>query len=129
MVGAKGLVRYDSQGNELWTRAFGAGEQILGPAADATGVYVVGRILNPPNPQVVFVRRYDAGGNELWTSQSDVFSSATAADASGLYVAGVVSGATVATPYVRKYDASGAEKWTRPFGGPILGLSRVWLSL
>ena len=48
MVGAKGLVRYDSQGNELWTRAFGAGEQILGPAADATGVYVVGRILNPP---------------------------------------------------------------------------------
>ena len=48
MVGAKGLVRYDSQGNELWTRAFGAGEQIWGPAADGAGVYVVGRILNLP---------------------------------------------------------------------------------
>ena len=46
MVGAKGLVRYDSQGNELWTRAFGAGEQILEP--DGAGVYVVGRRLNPP---------------------------------------------------------------------------------
>ncbi len=70
---------------------------------------------------MVFVRRYDAGGNELWTLQTDLFSFPTAADASGLYVAGAVSGATVTTPYVRKYDASGAEQWTRPFGAPIPG--------
>ena len=116
VVGAKGLAKYDSQGNELWTRAFRAGEQVWGPAADGAGVYVVGRTNNP------FVRRYDADGNELWTRQSDLFSFLTAADASGLYVAGVVSGATVTTPYVRKYDASGAEQWTRPFGAPIPGV-------
>jgi len=122
VVGAKGLAKYDSHGNELWTRAFGAWEQIWGPAADGAGVYVVGRIFNPPNPQVVFVRRYDAGGNELWTRQTDLFSFPTAADTSGLYVVGTVFGQTIDTLYVRKYSADGAEQWTRPFGTPKLGV-------
>jgi uncharacterized protein (TIGR03437 family) len=119
VAGAKGLAKYDSHGNTLWTRAFIAGEDVWGPVADGAGVYVVGRIYNP-NFQP-FVRRYDADGNELWTLQTDSLVKA-AADASGLYVAGVVSGETSTTVYVRKYSASGAEQWTRPFGTPIPGI-------
>jgi len=119
VTGATGLAKYDSLGNTLWTRAFTAGEDVWSPVADGAGVYVVGRIYNP-NFQP-FVRRYDASGNEVWTLQTDSLVK-VAADASGLYVVGVMAGQTSTTVYVRKYSAGGVEQWTRPFGTPIPGI-------
>ena len=59
-----GLRKYDSLGNELWTRGLsGPG---FGVAADASGVYVVGSAQGPTGRQSV-LRKYTAGGNELWT--------------------------------------------------------------
>ena len=127
--------KYDSGGNELWTRQFGS----LGPVFDnaasvdvGDGVYVVGVAGILPG-QVgfgetdVYVRKYDRSGNELWTRQfgTSSFDSANgvSADSSGVYVAGLTRGtlpgqtsAGSGDAFVRKYDFDGTELWTRQFG-------------
>ena len=126
--------KYDSAGNELWTRQFGSAgdDRATGvAAADGAGnVYVAG--FNPvpgQNSWESFVRKYDSAGNEVWTRQ---FGSApfppgyerptrVALDGAGnVYVAGSTVGAlpgqTAAgdfDAFVRKYDSAGTEVWTR----------------
>ncbi len=125
--------KYDTAGNELWTRQFGtsATDQAVGIAVDPSGVYVAGSTggVLPgqagSGDQDVFVRKYDAAGNELWTRQ---FGSAfpdqaggIAAGASGVYV----TGAFWQDAFLRAYDASGQELWTRQFGSPSADLGRA----
>ncbi len=120
-----GARKFDARGNELWTRQFGPSEGLRvlfrGAAVDATGVYAVGRASNPDGSNAVaFVRKYDAGGNELWARQFDTsgqpYANAVAADATGVYIFGVVGGnAPGAGVFLRKYDAGGNEVWTRQF--------------
>ena len=120
--------RYDTEGNEIWTRQFGttAADRGLGVSADASGIYVAGAI-SPLGSADAFVRKYDASGNIVWTRQfggiglgSDV-ALAISADASGVYVAGSVAlSLTGPLPdslnaFVRKYSAAGAELWTQQF--------------
>jgi len=122
------LRRYDTAGNELWTRQFGSDvvDTGYGVAVDGQGgVYVAGSI----NFQG-FVRRYDAAGGQVWDRQfgsgvgNNVEARSVAADdAGGVYVAGQVSGALAGQtsagnfdPFVKKYDAAGGEVWTRQFG-------------
>ncbi len=121
------LAKFDSHGNELWTRATGA-YGLLGPASGGAGVYVSGRVYNQPNPVTYFLRRYDADGNQLWNLQTDFWFNPVA-DASGVYVGGAVFGATTTTLYVRKYDSSGAEQWTHPFPTPKLGVAYSGITL
>ncbi|HEV3083221.1 MAG TPA: Ig-like domain-containing protein [Gemmataceae bacterium] len=72
------------------------------------------------------MRKYDADGNELWTRQFGTagldLAAGIAADSSGVYVVGQVSGALpgqsfagLRDSFVRKYDADGNEAWTREF--------------
>jgi hypothetical protein len=83
------VYKYDTSGNPIWTRQFGAGpyDQAYAVAADLTGVYVAGT-----DGYEVSVRKYDPSGAELWTQQfgSTSFDRAFAitVDSSGLYVAG-----------------------------------------
>ncbi len=127
--------KYDSTGNELWTRQFGPGRHARGAAADSTGVYLVGDVQGHLPDQTgsggfdAWVRKYDLDGNVKWTHQfgtgiSDV-AYAAAADGTGVYVAG---GTYRALPgqhnsggidsYIRKYDPDGNEIWTNQFGAP-----------
>jgi len=127
--------KYDSNGNELWTRQFGtpSSDQVLGMAADGTGVYVAGSTgstlpgQSSTGSEDAFVRKYDANGNELWTRQfgstSFDMGRSVALDATGVYVAGVTLGALPGQTnagstdgFLRKYDANGSELWTRQFG-------------
>src|SRR5205814_9915692 len=132
--------KYDADGNELWTRQFGApsvqyggGAAVASVAVDASGVYVVGGTTGILPGQSVagpilgfadaFVRKYDANGNELWTHQFggvdnlNDFATSVAVDASGVYVAGSVTGTLPGQTsagggddaVVRKYDATGHE--------------------
>ncbi len=134
--------KYDTSGNELWTRQFGTGKPVFafGVAAGGGGVYAVGKVTGTFPGQMqslneqAFVIRYDTSGNQQWVRQfgSSASSTATfahgvAADASGVYVVGVTDGALpgqmgfgngscpCGSAFIRKYDPSGTELWTHEF--------------
>jgi hypothetical protein len=133
-----GFVRkYDSLGNELWTRQFGSAERDEpdGVSVDHDGnVLIVGTTLGALPGYVnagqydAFLCKYDGAGNALWTRQFGTkgvdYGSGVATDTSGSVI--VSGSAWYALPgqvnvggydaYARKYDASGAEIWTRQFG-------------
>jgi hypothetical protein len=123
--------KYDTNGNEQWTRQFGSAldDFALGAAADATGIYVGGTtngaLLGQTSAgnQDAYWRRYDASGNEVATSQfgSSSFEqgNAVAADATGVYLAGATVGALPgqttagsADAYVAKLPTTGAQTVT-----------------
>jgi len=132
------LRKFNSAGNELWTRQFGtaSGDTAVGVSVEGSAVYVAGTIgggLALPGQSSAggndsFVRKYDAGGQELWTRQfgsdSD-FDGATSvfANDSGVYVGGYAGepGQTGSAGWwdasVRKFDAAGTAVWTRQLGG------------
>jgi uncharacterized protein (TIGR03437 family) len=131
--------KYDTSGNELWTRQFGTGKPVFGfgVAAGGGGVYVVGQATGtfPGQTQNLneqgFVIKYDTKGNQQWirefgstTPSTSVFAHAVAADSSGVYVVGVTDGALPGqmgfangggSAFIRKYDPSGTELWTHEF--------------
>jgi len=134
--------KYDTSGNELWTRQFGTGKPVFafGAAAGGGGVYVVGQATGtfPGQMQNLneqgFVIKYDTKGNQQWvrefgssTPNTSVFAHAVAADSSGVYVVGVTDGALpgqmgfgngscpCGSAFIRKYDPSGTELWTHEF--------------
>jgi uncharacterized repeat protein (TIGR01451 family) len=130
--------KYDTGGNEAWTRQFGSADtdRSLGIAADATAAYVAGSTqAGLPGETFsgtvdAFLRKYDASGTALWTRQfgtSEVdAANAVFADVTGVYVVGEVGGGQAlpgqtsaggADAFVRKYDTNGGEIWTRQFGG------------
>src|SRR5205823_4780936 len=114
--GGAGISKYDSLGNELWTREIGVPEpgnvapsQVL---LDSTGVYVHGYILDPYlGPGRRFLRKYTTGGDELWTHFLDGFGK-VAVGPTGAYAVGRnASGA-----YLRRSNSDGVEQWTRQLG-------------
>jgi uncharacterized protein (TIGR03437 family) len=134
--------KYDTNGNQLWTRQFGTGKPVFafGLAAGGDGVYVVGQATGtfPGQMQNLneqgFVIKYDTIGNQQWvrefgssTPNASVFAHAVAADSSGVYVVGVADGALpgqmgfgngscpCGSAFIRKYDPSGTELWTHEF--------------
>lgn len=137
--------KYDTNGNELWTRQFGTASNDVtnSVSVDASGVYVGGLTGGTLPGQVsagdadAFIRKYDANGNELWTLQfgtpgiDQITESGVFADTTGVYVAGETTGALPGQlnagggdVFVRKYDAFGKEQWTRQFGGSDFDLVR-----
>src|SRR5262249_54274021 len=101
--GSDAFVRkYDSDGNEIWTRQFGTAgsDWALGLSVNASGVYVAGYTEGALSGQDyagggdAFLRMYDANGAEQRTREFGTSSTdgASAADASGIYVGGVTSG-------------------------------------
>jgi hypothetical protein len=129
--------KYDTAGNEVWTRQFGGGggEGAWGVALDPAGnAYVVGTTRaalagqSPAGGFDAFVRRYDPAGDEVWTrqfgSEGDEGGRSVALDAHGNVL--VVGSTNRALPgktsaggydvYVRQYDRAGTELWTQQFG-------------
>jgi uncharacterized protein (UPF0548 family) len=101
------LRKYDSAGNEVWTRQFGSTseDRANGVSARADDVYVATRYA---------VSKYDADGNEVWTRQFAGRVAGVSADATGVYVTGQPFG--IGDVLLRKFDATGNEAWTRQFG-------------
>ncbi len=124
--------KYNSDGDEIWTRQFGGSgsDAANGVSADSSGVYVVGRQHNNDiDSSDAFIRNYNSEGDEIWTREfgtSDDFDSearGVSADSSGVYVAGITSGTFPGQNsegdgdvFVRKYNTDGDDIWTRQFG-------------
>lgn len=134
------LVKYDSSGNSIWTRQFGTAfpDAASGLALDGTGIYVSGQTGGAFSGETsfgqadVFLRKYDFDGNVLWTRQfgtadNDINRGGVAADATGIYVAGIIS----ADAFAAKYDANGNLLWTKQFGtaenDAVFGMT-IWSS-
>ena len=124
------LRKYDSIGNELWTRQFSTGEEDYagGVAIDRNGnVYIVGTTfgLLPGQAKVgntdeylsdAFLRQYDSTGMELWTHQfgtatyDEAFAMAVDEDGN-VYVAGRSRG-----KFPDQVSAEGMEFFLRKYG-------------
>jgi len=113
------LRKYDSAGNEVWTRQFGSESRDLARsvAADSTGVYVSGTLRSLNGPGDSFLTKFDLNGNQLWT-QTLSFPASVAADGSGVYVAGSIppgGDRKQWAGFVGRYDTAGSAVWTQEF--------------
>jgi hypothetical protein len=129
------LTKYDSSGNEIWTKQFGTSSNDEGNsvATDSSGnIFVIGTTsgsLSGSNlgSADIFLTKYDGAGNEIWTKQfgtSDTDQgNSVATDSSGnVFVAGrtygSLSGSNLGSAdiFLTKHDGAGNEIWIKQFG-------------
>jgi hypothetical protein len=127
---------YDQNGNVLWTQQFGSNkdDEVLGVAADATGLYAGGYTLGALPGQTsdgltdAFLAKYSTTGEALWLHQFYASGGVTriqavTSDGTYTYVCGYTSGSLNGQPFegkqdvfVQKWDQSGDLIWTREIG-------------
>ena len=133
------LHKFDSAGNQLWSRQIGTKsiDKLLGVSADGLGsVYATGYTrgsLGGPNAgeSDAFVIKYDASGNLIWSRQLGTASydeaAAISADGIGnIFIAGTTWGTLDDSPFpngaqdafLAKYNSAGDLQWTRQLGAP-----------
>jgi len=124
-------VKYDSDGNEMWTARYdgpaSGSDFAYALAVDGSGhVYVTGRSDGDGTGGDYATIKYDGDGNELWVARyngpvSDNDSAqALAVDAGGnVYVTGGSHGEGTGRDYATiKYDGDGNELWVARYDGP-----------
>mgnify|MGYP006162909001 CR=1 FL=1 len=131
------VIKYDSNGNLVWTRQFGTVDYdrnsaiALGPDGN---IYIVGETNGTLSSQTStggqdgYLRKYDVVGNEVWTRQFGTtgldLARGVASDSAGnVYVAGRTTGvfsgqSTVGggDATVLSFDSEGNRRWTHQFG-------------
>jgi hypothetical protein len=131
------LIKYDSDGNKLWTRQTGTTEDDMayGVTTDAAGnSYLTGYTIGSLNGNTnlgssdIFIMKYDADGNKLWTKQTgtdqiDVANYIAIDGAGNLYLTGETQGSLDGNANqgdydicLLKYDTDGNKLWTRQLG-------------
>jgi hypothetical protein len=131
------VTKYDSSGNEIWTRQFGTDVSDIAfglAAGPQCEIYVTGWTGGTLPGQTSagsgdgFVRKYDSNGDEIWTCQfgsdgNDFARAAAIAPQDGVYVAGETDGtfpgqtfAGIVDAFAVGYDSHGNEILTCEFG-------------
>lgn len=129
------LTKYDTSGNEVWSRQFGSVEYdwCSGAAVDDSGnVYITGTTKGSLRGPIsggsdAFLIKFDPTGNELWstqfgTTESDSTSSVVVDSNNNVFVTGGTSGdlagsnAGPSDVFMTKFDPSGVEVWSRQIG-------------
>lgn len=129
--------KYDSDGNEIWTRQFGTQgtDQISNIALDGRGhIYVVGPTSGEFPGQTgsgkydAYLSQFDVNGNAIWTRQFGTVDTETAidvvADGEGrVYAVGFMRIAipgqrvgVVQNSLTHRFDSDGNQVWSREFG-------------
>ncbi|TGN11901.1 SBBP repeat-containing protein [Leptospira ilyithenensis] len=133
------VIKYDSNGNKLWTRLLGAsGRQAFSNDIIITSknnIYITGVTNGNLDGQTLtgiadlFITKYDSNGNRLWTKLLGVSNSQTRSESismdsqENLYIAGETGGnldgqtlTGTLDSFVAKYDSNGNKIWTRLLG-------------
>lgn len=131
------LIKYDTDGQQLWTRNL---RDIAGQfkvAMNASTLYAIGRTSDSFRADLI-LQAFDTEGRALWNHQFETEWGeepfGVAADESGVYVVGSIFERVTSHPaglsfFVRKYDKDGHEMWTRKLGSPTAdGVSGVALN-
>jgi len=123
------IVKWDSNGNQLWSRQFviGANQGVAATDIDIdsnTGnIYITGYFRDDSNTSFTdtdaFIAKYNSNGNQLWLRQEGDISGSgqdwgvgVAVDNVGnVYLAG-----DSYNDFVIKYDSNGNKLWTREWG-------------
>ncbi|RDC64627.1 SBBP repeat-containing protein [Adhaeribacter pallidiroseus] len=145
------LTKYDTDGQEVWTRQAGGGNSEWGraiavdPAGNSyltgslEGKAVFGNINLPDKGFGTYLAKYDTNGKVLWATNT----SSTLAEGYGIavdnqgnsYVTGwfqerIAFGSIILTgpeliekPFLAKYNPSGEVVWAKTFSGEGIGLS------
>ncbi len=124
-------IKYDSNGNELWTARYNGPEDAddwpKSIAVDNSGnVYVTGGSTGSNGYWAYATIKYDSNGNEQWAAryngpgEGDEWGQAIAVDDSGnVYVSGNSEGSSTMEDYATiKYDPNGNPLWTSRYNGP-----------
>ncbi|MDD5528765.1 MAG: T9SS type A sorting domain-containing protein [bacterium] len=128
------LVRTDSLGDTLWTRAFGGTSYDYGKSVQQTqdgGFIITGETSSfgtgTPGYYNVYLIKTNSSGDTLWTrtfggTKDDYGNSVQQAQDGGFIIAGQTQSFGIATPtyfnvYIIKTNSSGNALWTKTFGG------------
>ncbi|MBO3457139.1 SBBP repeat-containing protein [Aetokthonos hydrillicola Thurmond2011] len=129
------VTKYDTNGNQLWTKQFGTATTLgIRLALDSSdNVYITGNSNNSLGGvfaggiEDAFVAKYSSSGTQLWIRQlgtsSDDNSFAIGVDSTGnVYIAGYTDGLLGSTraggrdAYIAKYNTSGTQLWIQQLG-------------
>jgi hypothetical protein len=133
------LTKYDSAGNQQWTKLLGSAQSAsgYGLAVDpkSGGVVIAGSVTGDLTPTAIgsgtdsFVAKYDSSGNQTWLRQvapvnNDQANSVSVDSSGNVYVGGQVNGAIASGAvsagstdgYVTKLDSTGKLVYQRQFG-------------
>jgi len=132
-------IKYDSQGNQLWTARFDGSssgyDYARAMALDSLeNVYVTGYSDAGGERHIVTIK-YDSNGNELWVqsynapgSGGDYGPDISVDSAGNVCVAGIGFGGNSAYNYViLKYDSSGNFLWEKRYDGSVFNSATVEL--
>jgi len=120
------LVKYDSDGNQLWNRTWGGvlPDVAFGIAVDNNDyIYLVGHTQNLAVGGIdTFLIKYDSNGNNLWNRtwggiNDDTAKGVAIDDTNNIYVTGYYSPGAGNDVFLLKYNTGGTLLWNRTWDG------------
>jgi len=128
------IVKYDSEGNQLWAARYDGpvnGHDLAYAAAIdySEDIYITGWSQGNGTEEDFATVKYDSDGNQLWVARydgpvnSEDESYAIAVDVwANIYVTGLSQGNGTEADYATvKYDSNGNQLWVARYDGPVSG--------
>ncbi len=118
------LVRYSSEGLQLWNRSWGtpSAEEALDIETTTDNIYVAGRVVTGSAGSDGLLVKFNLAGSEIWNvswggGANDIFND-IAIGSDGIYLAGSTGsfGAGGSDAVLVKYDFNGKHLWTTTWG-------------